>query len=218
MMLIILINLVIVLVLLLGFVLFLNRREKQRKNSEIERLLSEVEENETTRQKQLVNILTNQLTMSEQTALEIVDDFVKTEKRFIQKFLEIQMNQQPVTNFFQYSTECLDKYLQLVAENLPKPPGNSLDITSDSLETEQPPEEGSKAEEVTSEQPDDETKEPEIEDLEVEGTSKKIEEEVSSLGEQTTEENGDVEDEFGEEPDWGDAFAEAGIKQEETKD
>jgi len=207
MMLIALINLVIILVLLLGFVLFLNRREKQRKQNEMERLLKELEENATTRQKQIVNILTTQVGMTEQAALEKVENFVKTEKKLIHKFLEIQMDQQPITNFSQYCYECLDGYMQLIADNLTElseqqeivdkqPVLESLNNTaSESL--------------GKSEENQIKTSDSDPEEIIETNIDAAPETNDSSKKDKT---NPVEEDEFSEEPDWGDAFAEAGVE------
>ncbi len=205
MMLIILVNLVIILMLLLGFVLFLNRREKQHKQKEMERMLIELEENATSRQKQIVNNLTAQIGMSEQTALEKLENFVSVEKQLTHKFLEILMNQQPATNFYQYSCECLDNYVQLIADNLPEP------SIQQAIVEKQAAAEGQKT--ITSEQ----SIEPEENQVE---TSDAEPEQVIETNKDTAPETNDSpekdetnqveEDEFSEEPDWGDAFAETG--------
>ncbi len=212
MMLIILINLVIVLVLLLGFVLFLNRREKQRKNSEIERLLVELEENETIRQKQIVNILTTQMGVSEQMVLEKVENFVTVEKRFIHKFLEIAMDQQPVANFYQYCCECLDEYMQLIADNLPEPTAAHKEV----VEKQAIPElQNNTSSEQSSKLEDSQVVTPDQDPEEISKTNRESAPEVDDSFEKSAE-NQVEDDELSEEPDWGDAFAEAGVKMEDN--
>jgi uncharacterized alpha/beta hydrolase family protein len=219
MMLIALINLVIILVLLLGFVLFLNRREKQRKQNEMERLLKELEENATTRQKQIVNILTTQLGVSESSAYELVDDLTATEKKLVHRFLEIQMNQQPATNFYQYSCECIDDCLKLVAEKIPKAQASTSDAPADGARVKNQPADASASEKEIIDLADAEKIEPETITLDVN--------ETKAISENKTLDDGDgkpnmdvdqeaVEDEFGEEPDWGDAFAEAGVEMDDS--
>ncbi len=210
MMLIILINLVIVLILLLGFVLFLNGRDKKRKKTEMERLLTEIEANETARQKQIVNILTTQIEMSEQVVLEKVENFVAAEKQLTHKFLEILMDQQPVTNFYQYCCDCLDEYIQLIGENL------NMSSTEDKPVEKQ----------SVSESQNDPSSEQTInlEDNQIEISDSELEEindtknDITPAADDSAAEgkkNEAEEDEFSEEPDWGDAFAEAGVEMED---
>ncbi len=211
MMLIVLINLVIVLILLLGFVLFLNGRDKKRKKTEMERLLTEIEANETARQKQIVNILTTQIGMSEQVVLEKVENFVAAEKQLTHKFLEILMDQQPVTNFYQYSSDCLDEYMRLIGENLPE---QSIQIE----EAEKPIISETQRSNIPEQSASLEDNQSQIMDTEHEETNA-VNSDSAPVADSSAEqnENKDAEkDEFSEEPDWGDAFAETGEEMDES--
>ncbi len=211
MMLIVLINLVIVLILLLGFVLFLNGRDKKRKKTEMERLLTEIEANETTRQKQIVNILTTQIGMSEQVVLEKVENFVAAEKQLTHKFLEILMDQQPVTNFYQYSSDCLDEYMRLIGENLNMSATEDKPVEKQSISESQ----NDPSSEQTINLEDNQTEISDSEPEEINDTKNDTAPAIDNDSTAKAEKNEAEEDEFSEEPDWGDAFAEAGVEMED---
>ena len=232
---------ILVLSILLIVLLVFTWRKKKKNAAEIERLLSQAEESEATRKEHLVNYLTGQLSMEQQSAVEQVEDFIAAEKRFTHQFLEIQLNQQPVSDFYQNSCEFVDKYLQLIAENAPKPINDNLEITDEDSQDEQ-------VDTNQSDEIEEESKESEVQDIEPESIDsnseesdgsevkdiepKNVEEEASenlesnepdqtpSSEPETTGETNNLEaeeDEFGgEEPDWGDAFAEAGVEMDEN--
>lgn len=214
------------LVLLISFIVLsvFNWKKKKQNAAEIERLLAQIEENDTKRRKHLVSYLTSELSLEEQSAMEQVEDFIVAEKRFTQQFLEIQLNQQPVSGFYQNSCEFADKYLQLIAENIPKPIDKNLDITSEaSLEDKK---EVSNSQEIEVENKESIVKGGEDKDIEPEILESKSEEIDSSETSQTpsseaesTEETNNSEGEKNdseEKPDWGDAFAEAGVEMKES--
>ena len=135
---ILLIEALLILLIPLIVLMVFNWKKKKKNAADIERLLAQVEESDTKRKKHLVKYLTSQLSMEEQPSLELVEDFIAAEKRFTQQFLGIHLNQQPISDFYQHSCEFVDKYLRLIAENVPKPIDNNLDIASeDSSEGQQ---------------------------------------------------------------------------------
>lgn len=170
---ILLVEAILVLSIALIVLLVFNWKNKKKKAAEIEQLLGQTEENEATRKKQLVDYLTSQLSMQEQSAVEQAEDFIAAEKRFTQQFLVIQLNQQPVSGFYQYSCEFVDKYLQLIAENMPKVINDDLDITGeDSPEEKQL--DTNNSEEL--EEESKESKESEVNDVETESIDSNLEE------------------------------------------
>jgi hypothetical protein len=237
---ILLVEALLVLSISLIALLVFSWKKKKKNATEIEALLSQIEENNAPRKEQLVNYLSNQLGMEQQPAVEQVEDFIAAEKRFTQQFLGIQLNQQPVSNFYQHSCEFVDKYLQLLAENTLKDPNNSLELSGDAtseqseqsesteesenMESSKQAEEESKGSEVK----ESEAKENEGKDIGSETLESKSEDIDSSetetgqipLSEAESKEetnNSEVEeDEFSEEPDWGDAFAETGEEMDES--
>ncbi len=218
---IILIEIIFVLSISLIVLLVLNWKKKKKKTAEIERLLGQVEENGITRKEHLVNILTNQLAMQEQPAVELVEDFIAAEKRFTHQFLEIQLNQQPISGFYQHECEVLDKYLQLIAENIPKAINSNLDITGEASTGDEKGANNSEEIEQKSEQTKEKDTDPEILDPNSEQTDGKEADNPSSSEAESIEEiniSETEEDEFAEEPDWGDAFAEAGVEMDENSE
>jgi len=166
---ILLVEVILVLSILLIVLLVFSWKTKNKNATEIEQLLGQVEEGETARKEHLVNYLTSKLSMEEQPAVEQAEDFIAAEKRFTHQFLAIQLNQQPVTDFYQHSREFVDKYLQLIAENVPKAINNDLDI-SDVVPPEEP-RDTNKSEEL-----EEQSKEAEVKDVEPEIIDSNLEE------------------------------------------
>jgi hypothetical protein len=233
---IILAEALLVLLLLLIVLMFFNWKKKKKNAADIECLLAQVEESDTKRKQHLASYLTSELSLSEQPALEQVEDFIAAEKRFTQQFLEIQLNQKPLSDFYQHSCEFADKYLQLIAENVPKPIDNKLDNIGEASPEEK--KDVNNSEEIEEESKESEAKESEVKENEVkvkESEGKDIESEIleskseemdssetsqtSSLEAKSIEETNNSEGEENdseEEPDWGDAFAEAGVEMKES--
>jgi hypothetical protein len=237
---ILLVEVILVLLISLIVLLVFNWKRKKKNAIGIERLLVQVEESESTRKEHLVNFLTGQLSMEEQPALQQAEELMAAEKRFTQQFLEIQLNQQSASDFYQHSREFVDKYMQLIAEKLPKAINDNLDITSESSPEEQKDVNNSEAIE-------EERKDGEVQDVQPKSIETNSEESDSSEGKEIDPENVDEtasenveskeadktpsseaksieetkssegeEDEFAEEPDWGDAFAETGEEMDES--
>ena len=190
---ILLVETLLVLMIPLIILIALNGKKKKKNTADIERLLVQVKENDTKRKKHLVKYLTSQLSMEEQPSLELVEDFIAAEKRFTQQFLGIHLNQQPISDFYQHSCEFVDKYLQLVADNVPKALNDSLDVTSGT-----PAEEPEKVE--NSEQLEEKSKEQEIESEMIDSdaekvTSDKADQATSSEAEPIAEPNNTKEEE-----------------------
>jgi hypothetical protein len=236
---IILAEALLVLLILLIVLMVFNWKKKKKNAADIERLLAQVEESDTKRKKHLVKYLTSQLAMEEQPSLELVEDFIAAEKQFTQQFLGIHLNQQPISDFYQHSCEFVDKYLRLIAENVPKPIDINLDIASEAssegqqdvnnqeeIEEESKESEAKESEAKESEAKETETKENEGNDIGSETLESKSEDIDSSETDQTplseAESKEEVknteveEDKFDEEPDWGDAFAETGEEMDES--
>jgi len=234
---ILLVEALLILLMPLIVLMVLNWKKKKKDAADIERLLAQVEESDTKRKKHLVKYLTSQLSMEEQPSIELVEDLIAVEKRFTQQFLEIQLNQQSISDFYQHSCEFVDKYLRLIAENVPKPIDNTLDITGETLPEEQVDannseeiEEAKKEGDVEDVGPEtidsnpEESDSSEVKEIEPKIADEKASENLeSNKADQTSssepepkEETNNLEaeeDEFGaEEPDWGDAFAEAGVE------
>ncbi len=107
---------VFVLAIVLFAVLFVNWRRKKHHNVALEQLLDAVTGQEENRKEGLIQYLTEHQKMDDQQALELCEDFVEAEKQFMYLFLEQQMKQTPVTEFYDHLCELLDKYLNLLPQ------------------------------------------------------------------------------------------------------
>ncbi|MFW5442956.1 MAG: hypothetical protein ACKE51_01440 [Methylococcaceae bacterium] len=104
----------VVLLVIVGFLLYLRWKQKRVQTAEIEKLLDNVSSQEEERKSQLLSYFIDSHAMDNEAAKEASDFMVEAEKQFIQQFLKQQMEQTPVTNFYQNLCELLDQYLYFI--------------------------------------------------------------------------------------------------------
>jgi len=175
-------------------------KRKKTQAKQFEQLLETLDKQQDERKQKLSLSLIDGYALEEKVAQESGEYMVEAEKQFIQQFMKQQMEQTTIAGFYDNLCELLDQYLYFV----PK-------INED----EKTPSESVMPEENSDES--DETLESEaaklVEEDEGEVNSKDITEEVDEETDiidtkQEIDHQEEVKEE--EEPDWGDAFSEAG--------
>ncbi|MCF6250246.1 MAG: hypothetical protein L3J75_03100 [Methylococcaceae bacterium] len=104
-------------VVLLGIVsllFFLRWKGNKDKTAEFEKLLDNVDSLKEERKSQLAEYLTNSYALEIEKAKETSEFMVEAEKLFLQQFLKQQIEQTPVTDFYQNLCELLDQYLYFI--------------------------------------------------------------------------------------------------------
>ncbi|WP_305909125.1 hypothetical protein Q9L42_007115 [Methylomarinum sp. Ch1-1] len=119
--LIVLAEIIFILLMLLLTLLFVDWRRKRNHHRALQQLLNDVVEKEDQRKACLIDYLTDRRKLPHQIADDLSADFVEAEKQFISQFLEQQMKQAGVSDFYENLCLLLDKYLILMpAEKSPE--------------------------------------------------------------------------------------------------
>lgn len=189
-----------VVVILLGavsFLFFLRWKRSKTKTAEFEKLLDNVASKEDERKAQLIHFLEESHALEPEAAGESAEYMVEAEKQFLQQFIQQQLEQTSVTDFYDQLCELLDQYLYFVpTARIEQHAGN-----------------GDK-----SEQQDVETLNSKDEDFNTEGTEANDSDQTDIEKREQEDETDVTEENSEEELDWGDAFAESGDNMdEETK-
>lgn len=181
------VEMIIVLMGVAGFLFFLRWKRKKTKSAELEKLLDNVVNHEQQRKTQLMLFVKEKYGLEAEAAEESILPMIEAEKQFVQQFLKQQMEQTPVTDFYQNLCVLLDQYLSLVPANKM----TSLIANVDDTETQEKLDE----EDLSN-----------SEDIEAEESN-----ENNKLDEEKLE-SSNVTEKEDEELDWGDAFEESGDK------
>jgi hypothetical protein len=186
-----------VIILLLGFIglqLFFRSKSKKAKTKALEELLDNIEFQESKRKKLLHQHLQKGYALENQKADERSESIVVAEKLFLQAFIQQQIEQTPITDFYDMLCELLDQYLLYI------PTLNSPDLyTTNSVPAVEKP----KTTAPKKQKKNDSDKKVDKEDLD----NDKETDEAEARKQEPDIENA--------EPDWEDAFSEAGDDEEE---
>lgn len=116
---VLLIGLLVTLLLSLSIaiILLLIWRKKHNQHAEFERLLDDIKERQEARASKLSQRLIDMHDLSETDAKEISKLLIVAEKRFLQQFIDQQLQQKSIECFYQQLCELLDDYLNSLPAN-----------------------------------------------------------------------------------------------------
>jgi hypothetical protein len=112
--------------MLILIVLILFWRKKQQRHIEFERLLEDVKDRQASRSASLSRRLVEKFKTDALAAQALSEDLITAEKRFLQQFIEQQLQQKSVENIYEQLCDLLDSYLLAmpnqggVAEKVPE--------------------------------------------------------------------------------------------------
>ena len=112
--------------MLILIVLILFWRKKQQRHIEFERLLEDVKDRQESRPSSLSRRMVEKFRMDALAAQALSEDLITAEKRFLQQFIEQQLQQKSVENIYAQLCDLLDSYLLAmpnkngVAEKMPE--------------------------------------------------------------------------------------------------
>jgi len=111
---ILVVEVAVVLLGIVSFLFFLRWKGNKDKAAEFEKLLDNVDSQQEERKSQLAEFLINSYALETEKAKETSEFMVEAEKLFLQQFLKQQIEQTPVTDFYQNLCELLDQYLYFI--------------------------------------------------------------------------------------------------------
>ncbi len=111
---ILVVEVAVVLLGIVSFLFFLRWKGNKEKAAEFEKLLDNVDSQQEERKSQLAEFLINSYALETEKAKETSEFMVEAEKLFLQQFLKQQIEQTPVTYFYQNLCELLDQYLYFI--------------------------------------------------------------------------------------------------------
>jgi type II secretory pathway pseudopilin PulG len=111
---ILVVEVAVVLLGIVSFLFFLRWKGNKDKTAEFEKLLDNVDSHKEERKSQLAEYLINSYALETEKAKETSEFMVEAEKLFLQQFLKQQIEQTPVTDFYQNLCELLDQYLYFI--------------------------------------------------------------------------------------------------------
>ena len=212
------------------FILILGGRKKKQRHLELEALLDRVAAKEADRRAWLIRFLVDRYAQEEQNAVELCEDFIAAEKQFLHAYMEQQLSQQPVTDFYEHISQLLDKYLTLLPDAAIVEP-EAEDQQAAEAEQAATPETEETLEKLLPETEADLNFEPDLEvnvaDAAVEfaedpvtetETSGQTNEDVAEASSTALTEEAKLETEDDLDADWGEAFAEAGLEMKESSE
>ncbi|WP_150050978.1 MULTISPECIES: hypothetical protein [Methylomonas] len=98
-------------VILITGVLLLIWRNKNQRHRDFERLLDDIKNRQTMRGNLLARRLADKLNVDKTDALGLSEQLITAEKLFLQQFIDQQMQQKPIEQFYEQLCELLDSYL-----------------------------------------------------------------------------------------------------------
>jgi len=192
------IEVIVILLVAVGFLFFLPWKRSKAKTVEFEKLLDNIASKEDERKAQLIQFLEESHALKTEAAEESAGYMVEAEKQFLQYFIKQQLEQTPVNDFHENLCELLDQYLYFVP---------TINIEQHAPNADKPEQQNVAEVEVSNTDTDEDIaiEEPEVKDS---GEMEPDKEDQVAEPDQNNE----------EELDWGAAFAEAGEDMdEETK-
>jgi len=207
---ILIIESIVVLLAISGFLFFLQLKKKSKKLFELNQILENISSQEGERKAHLANHLQEGYALSSEAAVESAGYMVEAEKQFIHQFVKEQIEQVSVVDFHQNLCELLDQYLYFVPastvdESNPANVEQSEITTKPTLLEEQSHDSAEKKEE-----------DPDWGEAFAE-SGDEVDEQTQAVFDSNNDEK-ESDTKVTEEPDWGDAFAESGDEvDEQTK-
>ncbi len=104
-------------VALLGIVaviVFFSWKKKKMQTAGFELLLNNIKEIKDERKAQLIQFLMDSHALPEEEATESGEYMIEAEKQFLAQFVKQQLEQKPMTDFYQNLCELLDQYLYFI--------------------------------------------------------------------------------------------------------
>ncbi len=207
---ILIIESIVVLLGMSGFLFFLRLKKKSKKLFELKQILENISSQEGERKAHLVNHLQEGYALSSEEAEESAAYMVEAEKQFIQQFIKEQIDEASVVNFHQNLYELLDQYLYFVPTSavVGNNPANveQAEITTKAVLLEEKNHDSNEKKE-----------EPDWGEAFAE-SGDEVDEQTKAIFDSNNDEKESDSTVTEEEPDWGDAFAESGDEvDEQTK-
>ncbi len=207
---ILIIESIVVLLGISGFLFFLRLKKKSKKLFELNQILKNISSQEGERKAHLVNYLQEGYALSSEKAEESAAYMVEAEKQFIQQFIKEQIDEASVVDFHQNLCELLDQYLYFVPTSTVEEnnPANveQAEITTKAVLLEE-----------KNHDSDEKKEEPDWGEAFAE-SGEEVDEQTKAVFDSNNEEKESDSTVADEEPDWGDAFAESGDEvDEQTK-
>ncbi len=207
---ILIIESIVVLLGISGFLFFLRLKKKSKKLFELKQILENISSQEGERKAHLVNHLQEGYALSSEEAEESAAYMVEAEKQFIQQFIKEQIDEASVVNFHQNLYELLDQYLYFVPTSavVGNNPANveQAEITTKAVLLEEKNHDSNEKKE-----------EPDWGEAFAE-SGDEVDEQTKAIFDSNNDEKESDSTVTEEEPDWGDAFAESGDEvDEQTK-
>ncbi len=107
-------------VTLIATVLYLKWREKRHRHADFEILLEDINDRQGLRGNKISRRLVDKYRLDPAIAQNLSERLITEEKQFLQQFIEQQMQQQSVANFYENLCVLLDSYLISPAQATPK--------------------------------------------------------------------------------------------------
>jgi len=185
---------------------FFGWKRKKRRGNEFDQLLEGINSHQNERLAQLMQYLMKDHALPEDEAKESSEYMIEAEKQFLQQFIKQQIEQTPVTEFYDNLRELLDQYLYFVPkkdlENTSSTEKELVEQVVEKSEAPKPNAYNSFAD------PDSKVKKVTVVKKNKVVEAAEIEKAAAAAQEQEEAE-----------PDWGDAFAESGdAMDEDTKE
>jgi len=111
---ILLVETVVILLGVVGFLFFLRWKRNKTITAECEKLLDNFSSREDERKAQLIQFLEENYDLKTEAAEESAGYMIEAEKQFVQQFIKQQLEQTSITDFYGYLCELLDQYLYFV--------------------------------------------------------------------------------------------------------
>jgi len=207
---ILIIESIVVLLGISGFLFFLRLKKKSKKLFELKQILENISSQEGERKAHLVNHLQEGYALSSEEAEESAAYMVEAEKQFIQQFIKEQIDEASVVDFHQNLCELLDQYLYFVPTSTVEE-NNSVNVEKAEITTK------AVLLEEKNHDSDEKKEEPDWGEAFAE-SGDEVDEQTKVVFDSNNEEKESDSTVADEEPDWGDAFAESGDEvDEQTK-
>ncbi len=204
---ILIIESIVVLLGISGFLFFLRLKKKSKKLFELNQILENISSQEGERKAHLANHLQEGYALSSEAAAESAGYMVEAEKQFIQQFIKKQIEEASVVDFHQNLCELLDQYLYFIPTSAIEEnnPANveQAEITTKAVLLEE-----------KNHDSDEKKEEPDWGEAFAE-SGDEVDEETKAVFDSNNEEKESDSTVADEEPDWGDAFAESGDEVDE---
>ena len=182
---------------------YVGSRRKKARLAGIDQLVNEINKKESQRKQQIIDFLVDNCQLGQQQAEESSKNFIDAERLFMYQFIEQQLKQTSLADFYTQVCDLLEKYLGLLALDKMQSPAAPEPEVEVHPETDIIKESSMQETDVKAE-----LNPPANQEL----LAEQNDENVSAIDEGMQEDNS-VDDDL----DWNDAFAEAGSGMETTE-